>query len=100
MKPIKLLCLILALMFIVAGCKKKEPEPPQQEQTNVAAEEKPTEPPVDKIPPGPVERPSANSAPSFTLQDLNGKPVSLSDFKGKVVILDFWATFRRALRTI
>ncbi|MHC4487941.1 MAG: redoxin domain-containing protein [Planctomycetota bacterium] len=32
-------------------------------------------------------------APSFTLKDLNGKQVSLSDFKGKVVLLDFWATW-------
>ncbi len=32
-------------------------------------------------------------APDFTLQDLSGQPVHLSDFKGKVVILDFWATW-------
>lgn len=32
-------------------------------------------------------------APSFTLKDLEGKQVSLSDFKGKVVLLDFWATW-------
>ncbi len=32
-------------------------------------------------------------APEFTLQDLNGKKVSLSDFKGKTVVLDFWATW-------
>jgi thiol-disulfide isomerase/thioredoxin len=32
-------------------------------------------------------------APPFTLQDLSGKQVSLSDFKGKVVLLDFWATW-------
>ncbi|MDT8300295.1 MAG: TlpA disulfide reductase family protein [Sedimentisphaerales bacterium] len=32
-------------------------------------------------------------APSFTLLDLNGKKVSLSDYKDKVVILDFWATW-------
>lgn len=32
-------------------------------------------------------------APQFTLVDLNGKSVSLSDFKGKVVIVDFWATW-------
>ena len=91
MKSVKLIFLILALMFIFAGCKKKEPEPPQQAE--VIAEEKPTEPPVDKAPPSPVEKPGANSAPSFTLRDLNGKQVSLSDFKGKVVILDFWATW-------
>jgi Tol biopolymer transport system component/peroxiredoxin/DNA-directed RNA polymerase subunit RPC12/RpoP len=32
-------------------------------------------------------------APFFTLQDLSGKRISLSEFKGKVVILDFWATW-------
>ncbi len=90
MKLRKLFCLILVLMFIAAGCKKKELEPQQQaEQAEVKAEEKTTQPLADKAPPGP----SAKSAPSFTLQDLNGKQVSLSDFKGKVVILDFWATW-------
>ena len=29
----------------------------------------------------------------FKLQDLNGKTVKLSDFKGKPVLLDFWATW-------
>ncbi|MHA7965119.1 peroxiredoxin family protein [Paenibacillus sp. CAU 1782] len=29
----------------------------------------------------------------FTLSDLNGNPVSLSDYKGKVVYLNFWATW-------
>jgi len=33
------------------------------------------------------------SAPEFTLTDISGKSVNLSDFKGKVVILDFWATW-------
>ena len=32
-------------------------------------------------------------APDFTTQDLAGKPVKLSDYKGKVVVLDFWATW-------
>jgi thiol-disulfide isomerase/thioredoxin len=32
-------------------------------------------------------------APDFTLFDLNGKKVTLSDFKGKVIIIDFWATW-------
>lgn len=32
-------------------------------------------------------------APYFELKDLNGKTVKLSDFSGKVVVLDFWATW-------
>ena len=36
---------------------------------------------------------SAQEAPDFTLTDMNGKQVSLSDFKGKVIVLDFWATW-------
>ncbi len=32
-------------------------------------------------------------APAFSLKDLSGKTVSLADYKGKVVLVDFWATF-------
>jgi cytochrome c biogenesis protein CcmG/thiol:disulfide interchange protein DsbE len=32
-------------------------------------------------------------APEFTLKDVSGKVVRLSDFRGKVVLLDFWATW-------
>ncbi len=33
------------------------------------------------------------AAPSFTLVDLNGKKVSLADYKGHPVVLNFWATY-------
>lgn len=33
------------------------------------------------------------AAPDFTQNDVNGKPVSLSSFKGKYVLLDFWASW-------
>jgi len=32
-------------------------------------------------------------APAWTLKDLDGKAVSLADFKGKIVVLNFWATW-------
>lgn len=32
-------------------------------------------------------------APDFTLNDLDGKPISLSSLKGKYVVLDFWGTW-------
>lgn len=32
-------------------------------------------------------------APDFALQDLNGKPISSTDWNGKVILLNFWATW-------
>ena len=31
--------------------------------------------------------------PAFAVQDLAGKPLALADYKGKVVLVDFWATW-------
>ncbi|MEO5719116.1 MAG: TlpA disulfide reductase family protein [Chthoniobacterales bacterium] len=42
----------------------------------------------------PVANTGANRvAPGWELKNLEGKPVKLSDFKGKVVVLNFWATW-------
>lgn len=44
------------------------------------------------------QRPGANiwvgkEAPELTLPDVNGKNISLSDFRGKYVLVDFWASW-------
>ena len=36
---------------------------------------------------------TANAATDFILQDMDGKKVNLADFKGKPVLIDFWATW-------
>lgn len=35
----------------------------------------------------------SHPAPNFTLQDLSGKKVSLADYRGKAVLINFWATW-------
>lgn len=40
-----------------------------------------------------VARAEPQPAPEFTLQNAAGEAVSLSDYRGKVVVLHFWATW-------
>ena len=74
---------LLLPALLLAGCSRA-PAP-------VAGSDTPGGPPS----PTPISDPSAapSPAPAWTLNDLDGKPVSLSDFKGKVVVLDIWATW-------
>ena len=37
----------------------------------------------------------SQAAPGFSLKDINGKQVKLSDFAGRIVVLDLWATWCR-----
>lgn len=37
-------------------------------------------------------------APDFSLKDINGKNIKLSDYKGKIVLVDFWASWCKQCR--
>ncbi|HSB62198.1 MAG TPA: TlpA disulfide reductase family protein, partial [Vicinamibacteria bacterium] len=41
----------------------------------------------------PARKAEDRPAPPFDLPDLNGGMLSLASLKGKVVVLDFWATW-------
>ena len=75
-----------------------EPTEPPTEPTEPPTE--PTEPPTQPTEP-PTEPPTqptapskpTGSAPDFVVYDANGNPVRLSDFFGKPIVLNFWASW-------
>lgn len=61
----------------------------QSPSSSAAPEEKPAEPPqADRTPEA-----KTHPAPDFTLKDQYGNEHTLSDYKGKTVFLNFWATW-------
>ncbi|MHC4337101.1 MAG: peroxiredoxin family protein [Planctomycetota bacterium] len=93
-KSVAISIAILAALVIVAGCKKKSPKQPEKPDTrpNINA----TTSLNDVIRSARTWRPAYTSwygktAPDFTLTDLGGKEHKLSDYRGKDVVLVFWA---------
>lgn len=76
-------------MVFAVSCSKEQKQETKQssEAPKVVTPDKETVKPVVK--PGAV----GTKAADFALTDLDGNPVSLSDYNGKVVLLNFWATW-------
>lgn len=72
--------LLSVVIAFTAGCTKADNKP--EARTEAAPIEQPA-----------VEESMYTKAADFTMSSLEGTPVSLSDYKGKVIILDFWATW-------
>jgi thiol-disulfide isomerase/thioredoxin len=70
----RLLFLSVALVGLV-GCNQPPASPPQPKESVVAAGE------------------IGSRLPEFSVKDLQGREVSSTDLRGKVVLVDFWATW-------
>jgi peroxiredoxin len=73
-----MLVLLAVSTVVLSGCKSKEPEREPDPEPNETPEVKP------------VVKPAAGkTAPAFTLNSFDGKAISLSGYKGKIVVLEW-----------
>ncbi len=72
------LCAVMVTAYILYSKKQPQIIQPPAQQTQEISQSTQNNNPV---------------APDFTLKDLNGNDVKLSDYNGKIVILNFWAVW-------
>ncbi len=83
----------------VDNSRRRRLEAQQAEQSHAVLVPAGSESSTEAGPDGGPDQPSQTAklqgkpAPGFTLVDLEGKKVSLADFKGKPVLITFWATW-------
>lgn len=88
--------LVVIALFTTYQYNNKQEEaqtPPAQTNPQVVPPAGAPIGPVIKNPAVEEEVVSSIDALDFTLKDLNGKEISLSDFKGKTIYVNFWATW-------
>lgn len=84
--------IILALALIVSGCRIQT-EPLEEATITTPGETELTTEEETTAPAPPVGTQVGNLAPDFTLKDLNGENVTLSELRGSPVLINFWATW-------
>lgn len=89
MKKYFVILLLITASVSMLGCNKNTSDT-KNNQSNLNLDQ--TQPVTENTGAGDLST-EKNTAPNFTLVDTQGKKVSLSDYKGKVVIIDFWATW-------
>lgn len=95
MKLTQIFSLFLLSTFTLFGCAEST-EKTESMNTDQVKEENPTYTPntsISEVPAEEVNTGKAAKAPEFKLTEIDGKEIKLSDYKGKIVILDFWATW-------
>ncbi len=93
-KRIALFVLMFLLGFMVVSCASSstpEPSPLPPTATPVVTVETAT--PASETSAASGGNSNALPAPDFTLQTLDGESVSLSDYRGKLVMINFWASW-------
>jgi thiol-disulfide isomerase/thioredoxin len=68
-------CLLFLSLSGLVGCNQHPASPTQPKETAIAAGE------------------IGSRLPDFSVKDLQGYPLSSADLRGKVVLVDFWATW-------
>ena len=80
---------VVALAALPACTPSKEDKPPAPKVTADAAGAATATPPAAAV----AALPKLGLAPKWELKDINGQVVSSEQLKGKVVVVDFWATW-------
>ncbi|WP_313758067.1 TlpA disulfide reductase family protein [Tissierella sp.] len=91
----KILLMILLLMVVTTGCSKPILEKNDKKTEESVAEEGIPEKSTEEVDEEELDFDIAigKEAPDFTLKNLEGEEVSLSDYRGKIVLVNFWATW-------
>ncbi len=88
-KILKLVLLVMVFVALILGASRLYEVLSADMELDVLA----TQPTQPEEPSDPSETSTSYAAPDFTVYDLEGNAHKLSDFEGKPVILNFWASW-------